>query len=226
MDLNDSELQLRDHRYHYFDEPRFAVLDVETTGLCTDTNSIVEIAIIELQSNGSIVSEWSSLVDAPGEGDLGASNIHGITRQMLAGAPRFETLVDEIADRLRGRIVVGHYVSFDLAHLSSECSRINYPLPNVSLGSICTRDLAHRFLPPGPRTLQNCCEAVGITVSDAHSARGDTRATAELFKHFIDRINWTTRQQLIHNVESMAWPLRFAMTHGASTAMPRQGAVA
>jgi DNA polymerase-3 subunit epsilon len=87
----------------------------------------------------------------------------------------------EIVDRLRGRIVVGHVITFDIDHLTAEFHRSGFALPPVSGATICTRELVKLHLPAGSRTLRACCERLGLTYDGAHSALGDARAAASLF---------------------------------------------
>ena len=200
---------------------RYAVLDVETTGLRPEESNIVEIAIIELDECAQVISEWSSLVRAPGQGELGATHIHGITRSMVDDAPTLSDFADEITERIQGRIIVGHVIEFDLAHLACEFSRIGRGLPNVGSVSVCTRDLARRQLRFKPLTLRNCCEQLGIAVQGAHSALGDTRATVALFQHLFAKCDPAWIQHKSANLGLLSWSVpMFAGLHAA--ALPRR----
>lgn len=205
---------------------RYAVLDLETTGLSPRESNVVEIAIVELDEHGDITKEWTSLVNPPFHGELGATHIHGITREMVSGAPTMLQLADEIIEQLRDHIIVGHVVEFDLAHIIGEFERIGRPLPNVRAVSLCTRDLARSYI-DAPRTLKACCDAVGIELRDAHSALGDTRATAQLFKVFLNRIQLDVDQSRLEDISKrkerladLAWTQSF-FHHELSFAQPR-----
>ncbi len=184
---------------------RYAVVDLETTGLEPATSNIIEIAIIELDAKGKITAEWSSLLNPPGDGELGATQIHGITRAMVDGAPQLENLADEISELLIDHVIVGHVIAFDLSHLTAEFARISRPLPDLGSVSICTRELARQFMASGPRTLNACCESASITLSNAHSALGDTRATAELFAYFLDRIKLKEIAMRTSRLSGLSW---------------------
>jgi DNA polymerase-3 subunit epsilon len=161
---------------------RFAVVDVETTGLDPKTTRVVECAVVELASDGGVLEEWTSLVSVPGEGELGASWLHGITREMLATAPPFREIAGELSAHLAGRVVVGHVLEFDLAHLATEYARCGLVLPDLRGVGICTRELARANLPPGSRSLIACCKALGVNCPAAHTALGDASATAAVFR--------------------------------------------
>lgn len=91
----------------------YVVLDVETTGIDRKNDRMVEIAILEI-SNGNIVDQYQTLVNPGIPISPGAYQVHGISDADVASAPKAEHIAAEIADRLRGKPVVGHSVTFDL----------------------------------------------------------------------------------------------------------------
>src|SRR5665213_1445534 len=157
----------------------FAVIDVETTGLNPSDTRVIEIAIVEIDRRGRKIDEFESLVRIPGEGPLGAEFIHRVRREMLDGAPEFSDIADQVAQMLRGRIVVGHVIAFDVGYLAEEFRRAGMELPDLLSATLCTRELAQLALPPGPKSLHACCAALGIDNEAAHTALGDARATAD-----------------------------------------------
>lgn len=164
---------------------RFAVVDLETTGLDPCADRVVECAVVEVDRGGHVIAEWSTLVSIPGSAEVGALGIHGISRQMLDGAPVFADVITDLAARLAGRVIVGHVLAFDLEHLRSEFARSGVCLPVLNPSGLCTRELARAFLPPGPRNLQACCQAAAVECGELHTALGDARATAGLLGHFL-----------------------------------------
>ena len=218
-DSSDQGLAVQDG-LHTSSGTRFVVLDVETTGLRPHESHIIEIAIVGLDATGNKVSEWSSLINPPGEGELGATHIHGITRAMVTEAPMFSELASEIIDQLVDHIIVGHVIEFDLGHLQSEFARAKVDLPNLGSVAICTRNLARRFLGITPVTLENCCAQLGITIHGAHSALGDTVATAELFREMLIGIDEFEIERLRGNLALLGWS-RPMFSPESSLARPR-----
>lgn len=150
----------------------YTVVDVETTGLYPGRHDrVIEVGIVRLDDSFEIVEEWGTLVD-PGR-DVGPTRIHGIQARDLIGAPRWDDIVGDVLYAMRGRWAVGHNVAFDLRFLDAECRRAGIEFGVVP--SICTM----RML--GGR-LEACCQTYGVELSDAHSALGDARATAELLR--------------------------------------------
>jgi DNA polymerase-3 subunit epsilon len=201
----------------------FAVVDVETTGLDPATTRVLECAIVELAADGHLLGEWTSLVSVPGEGELGASWLHGITRSMLVAAPPFRELAGELAMHLAGHVVVGHVLDFDLAHLAAEYARCGLELPHLRRAGICTRDLARANLPPGPRSLVACCRALGVRCPAAHTALGDARATAAIFQAFLRLGVVPDLAGASARAAALTWPAFASPPNCSSRAVPRPG---
>lgn len=184
----------------------YAVVDVETTGLDRRLHRVVECAVVVMDDACDVLREWSSLVAIPGVDEIGAGFVHGITRAMLTGAPTFAELLPELVHQLRGNVVVGHVITFDLGHLAAEFERAGLTLPDVKTASLCTRDLARAYLPPGPRSLAACCTAAGVPLTGAHTALGDARAAAGLLRAFVDAGHAADWEQCRSRAASVDWP--------------------
>jgi len=165
------------------DRRGFAVIDVETTGFSPENERIVEVGVVLLDPSGHEVGAFCTLVN-PGC-DPGPTHIHGISTAMLAGAPTFGAIHPYLADRLTGRVVVGHNVdSFDLPFLRAECRRVGGedlvpgPVPSVDTLAVAQAHLGLQ----GRARLVDCCTHFGLSWQDHHSALGDARVTAALFR--------------------------------------------
>ena len=73
----------------------YVAVDVETTGLDSYRDEIIEVAAIVFDEE-SVLEEWSSLVDPGRDIPPFITRLTGITQEMVAGAP---TLLS-----LRGRL--------------------------------------------------------------------------------------------------------------------------
>lgn len=162
----------------------YAVLDLETTGLSpTLHDRIVEVAVVCVDAQGAIESEWSTLVN-PGR-DLGPQHVHGITAADAMLAPAFADVAGWVARLLADRVVVGHNVAFDVRFLTAELARAGLPLEIDASTCLCTMHLSRAYIPGASRGLAVCCELAGVRHDGVHSALGDARATAGLMRHFL-----------------------------------------
>lgn len=151
------------------------MLDLETTGFSPSKGArTVEIGLVLVGLDGVVEDRWETLVD-PG-GSPGPTHIHGVTTQMLDGAPRFADIAGDLASRLVGRTFVAHNAQFDIAFLDAEFGELGLRWQRTPL---CTMRLARRR-GHHPANLEFLCQEFGIVNHGAHRALGDAEATAEL----------------------------------------------
>lgn len=153
----------------------YAVVDVETTGFSPVNDRIVEIACV-LVDGDRVVDRWSTLV-RPGIGiPARATEVHGITDEMVADAPSLGPVLDRLRHLCGTRVVVAHYARFDLSFLR------NLDAENA----ICTLKLARALVPEAPnhrnqtlRSVLRIDDAVGEELG-AHRALDDALVTAHV----------------------------------------------
>jgi DNA polymerase III epsilon subunit-like protein len=100
-------------------DPDVVILDTETTGL-HDTARIVDIAVITASGETLLDTLVNPGEPIPAE----ATGIHGITNQMVAGVPSFAEVAAELFEAIRGKRVLVYNLSYDLARLEYEFSRL------------------------------------------------------------------------------------------------------
>lgn len=191
-----------------FDSGLFAVVDTETTGLFPGgQHRIIEIAVLTMDASGGIVERWETLLNP--RRDLGKQSLHGIRAEDVVTAPSFEDVADELSWRLSGKLLVGHNVSFDARFLAAEFARASVEVPeSFFTESLCTMRLAHRYLPGAGRSLQDCCDACGITLGLAHSAGDDAQATAALLAQYLELDHTGPWPELLRSASARAWHSR------------------
>ncbi|WBQ07859.1 exonuclease domain-containing protein [Kribbella sp. CA-293567] len=184
----------------------YAVIDTETTGLLPGhRHRVIEIAVVLLDAEGRFEQEWVTLLNP--QRDLGPQHIHGILTADVLAAPDFAEIAGRLASLLAGRMVVGHNVEFDLGFLRAEFARLGYAVPLITERSMCTMALAGYLHPGAKRTLGACCSAVGISIEGWHSALADTRATAQLFSHYLKAFPSPPPWQWVYEeVRQWRWP--------------------
>ena len=185
----------------------YAVIDTETTGLSPGhRHRVIEIAVVLLDAHGRVEGEWVTLLNP--QRDLGPQHIHGILTADVLAAPDFADVARHLAGLLAGRMVVGHNVEFDLGFLRAEFARLGSAVPLVTERSMCTMALAGYLHPGVKRTLGACCSAAGISIEGWHSALADTRATAQLFSHYLQAFPSPPPWQWAYEeVRQLSWPV-------------------
>jgi DNA polymerase-3 subunit epsilon len=96
---------------------------------------------------------------------------------MVANAPTFRQVADEIAARIEGCIFVAHNARFDYGFLKHEFGRLQR---SFSARVLCTVRLSRRLYPEGGRHhLDALIARHALPVSDRHRALGDARVLWE-----------------------------------------------
>lgn len=158
----------------------FAVLDVETTGLYPGAGDrVMEIAIVGMDSDGGVADEYVTLVDPHRTPHPDAARVNRITERDTRDAPDFAEVAGDVAEGLKGRVLVAHNAPFDVGFLDAEFGRAGHELPEIAW--LCTQQLAARTGLPRFNSLPDACRSLGVLHEEVHSALGDARATAGLF---------------------------------------------
>jgi DNA polymerase III subunit epsilon len=151
---------------------------VETTGLASG-DRIVSAAVYRLDARGGVEDHWYTLVNP--ERDPGPVWIHGLTRDVLAGAPLFADIADEFSRRLDGRVLVAHNALFDWSMIAREYARAGRAAPTRQ--RLCTIALAKALgLPLPNHRLESLAAHFGVVQQRAHHALDDARVLAEAFR--------------------------------------------
>jgi DNA polymerase-3 subunit epsilon len=156
----------------------YAVVDVETTGLARD-DRIISAAVYRLDAHGEVEDHWYTTVNP--ERDPGPVWIHGLTSEMLEGAPLFTDIAGEFADRLEGRVLVAHNAVFDWQMIAREYARAQREAPVRQ--RLCTIALSKELgLPLPNHKLETLAAHFGVVQRRAHHALDDARVLAEVFR--------------------------------------------
>ena len=108
-----------------FDE-EFVAFDLETTGLSSKTDRIIEIGAVILK-NGKEIDRFQTFVDPERPLDRKIVDLTGIRDDMLQGAPKIEEVLPKFLEFVGDRVLVAHNSDFDTGFIRAECDRLGYP---------------------------------------------------------------------------------------------------
>lgn len=91
----------------------YIVFDIETTGLDSSCDEVIEIGAIKIKNN-KIVSKFNSLVKPKNAIDEYITELTGITNEMVKDAPTIEEVLPDFMDYIDNDILIGHNVNFDI----------------------------------------------------------------------------------------------------------------
>lgn len=174
----------------------YVVFDTELTGLNHKKDSIVSIGALRVFGTRIDVGNPYYRIVEPQSKLTGKSVvIHGITPSEAAECPKIDTLLPEFLAFCGNGIVVGHFVSIDLAFLNKEMTRLfGLTLRNPAVDTY----MLYQWLRKQEENICAFHDGIGenvdlltlakkyaIQVSDAHNALNDAFITAQLLQRLI-----------------------------------------
>ena len=159
--------------------------DLETTGVNVSLDRIVEISILKIFPNGNKESKtW--LVNPGVPIPLEASNIHGITNDIVKNEPLFKMIASDIKSMIDNCDLAGFNSNkFDIPLLAEELLRSEI---DFSLDNVATIDVQNIFHKMEQRTLSAAYQFYcGKSLDNAHSSKADTLATFEVLESQIEK---------------------------------------
>lgn len=170
------------------------VLDLETSGLSAEEDSIIEVAAC-LFKDGEIADRFSSLVYFEGELVEAVECLTGITAEALKQAPTWTDLRPQLQAFIGTYPIVGHNIAFDIGFLVQNGIKI-------AQMSFDTYELAGMLLSkPRSYSLEALTHDFNIEHRDKHRALSDVEATADLFTILWEKALSINQGQLEHVVE-------------------------
>lgn len=158
--------------------------DLETTGVDTRTDRIVEIGVTQLQPNGERIN-YHTLVNPGRPIPAAATAKHHITDEMVLGKPRFE----DIAPRLINAFTNVDFGGFNLKRFDMELMQHEFRRAGIAWeGEGFVIDGYRLWTLVDPRTLENFVRYyLGREASEAHRAVGDATDALEGFIAFFEK---------------------------------------
>ena len=155
--------------------------DTETTGVDVETDRIVEIAVCKIMPDGNKLIK-TQLFNPEMPIPSAASDVHGITDEMVKDAPTFKQKAKGIHDFIEGCDLAGYNSNvFDIPLLYNEFTRSGIDWDYSKVHFI---DVFNIYKINHPRTLSEVYRKyTGNILNDAHSAEADILATVEIFEH-------------------------------------------
>lgn len=175
----------------------YVVFDLETTGLNTNTDKIIEIGAVKIQ-NGKITDRYSTFVNPREHISEKISKLTGIYDDMVENYPEEGVILPEFIDFIGDSVMVAHNAGFDTAFVKRFAKENGILLDNTIVDTV---ELGKTLMPNLTNyKLDTICDALEVSLENHHRAVDDAEATAECFIKFshmlkemgetnIDRLN-------------------------------------
>ncbi|MCE2517572.1 MAG: 3'-5' exonuclease, partial [Alphaproteobacteria bacterium] len=160
-------------------------LDLETTGLNTRQDRVLQIGLIAASGDAGDGTEF--LVNPGTAIPPQSTAIHGITAEDVAEAPPFPLVFSACRDRLSNRVLIGYNIGFDLAILSAETDR--HGMEWRWGQALCLRQLATIALGRDAMLMMGDLDSLAahysIDTGRRHSALGDAVISLALYQSLL-----------------------------------------
>ena len=169
--------------------------------MASRNSQIVEIGAVRF-NNGTIEGVFSTLIDPLRSIPPGASNVNGITDDMVLGKPRIETVLTSFADFCEDLMLVAHNAPFDTQFLMSDIKKHEMPAP---IGVILDTLPISRKVFPGLANykLGTLVQHLKIPSAGFHRAEEDATYCGHLFIELIKRISVGGKPAQIENLVTL-----------------------
>jgi DNA polymerase-3 subunit epsilon len=168
-------------------------IDVESTGLDTKNDRVIELAGIVF-THDAFIDEFESLVDPEKEIPKESQAIHNISDDMVKGQPKIADVLSSFLSFVGNRTIIGHGIQFDIDIICQEAQRARIPCTLDKNPSIDTLRLARLYGESPSNSLDMLRRHFNIQAEGAHRAKGDVVVNIQVFRHLTHR--FTTTEQV------------------------------
>ena len=164
------------------------VLDTETTGISVkDGHRIVEIGCIELENLIPTKNKFHCYLNPERKVSEQAFKVHGYSDEFLSKQKKFNEIVDEFLEFIKGKRLIIHNAEFDLTHLNNELKILGKDKINNEI--VDTLILARDKYPGSQVSLDALCKRFRIDNSKrvTHTALVDCDLLAKVYINLIDQ---------------------------------------
>lgn len=192
----------------------FVAFDTETTGLSPSSEGLVEIAAVRFDLIQGPKEYFQTLVNPGKPIPWAATNVHGITDDMVFESPSIEKILPSFYQFIQGAIPLAHNAPFDIGFITHHSVRNNITPPEVPILDSCM--FSRRVFTDFPsHSLGNLVRAHGIMESTFHRALADAKSCMEVFRITVGKscgvnASWdelVSRHGKLHSFQAGSRPL-------------------
>jgi len=176
-------------------------LDIETTGLDTKEDAIIEIGAVKFNHN-RVEDEWTTLINPGRRIPPFITQLTEINDRMVVNAPVIHDVLNDLENFIGDAHVLGHNVKFDLAFLR------RYRILR-SNDKIDTYDMASVLIPGASRyNLAALGQALSVSFPASHRALDDARTTRGVYLRLYEealQLPLAILAEIVRLSESVEW---------------------
>lgn len=173
----------------------FTAIDFETAN--NSAASPCAVGMVRVRA-GKQVETFELLFQPPAAHNwFSNSNIrvHGITPEMISGAPNFSSALEQMLDFIEGDVLIAHNAPFDMGVLKASAEAIQAELPKLRYS--CSLLIARKTYNLESYRLNEVAFAIGHEEFNHHNALADSDACAKIVLHAAWRHGVESLQELL-----------------------------
>ncbi len=156
----------------------FVCFDIETTGLCPESDRIIEIGALKVK-DGKIIEGFHEFINPLIKLPENIIKLTGITDEMLQHTKMEDMVIQHFIEFMEDYIVMGHNVEFDYSFIRTAANKLHLSFEKMGIDTL---KLCRKLLPHlESKSLANMCSYYNIINNNAHRAYDDAKATALLY---------------------------------------------
>ena len=188
----------------------FIAIDLETSGLNSKEDKIIEISAYKF-SKGKPIESFTRLINPQIKLSNTVTQITGITDKILSNQPGFEDIKDDFIAFIENFPIVGHNIMFDLSFLKNNLNNYDKVFNDRMIcDTFYLSKIFYYYL--NSFSLSSLCQILNIPIMDAHRAEEDAKNSGLLFveilKEKILKIDVHTMQKLENCIKNYKVPNR------------------
>ena len=168
--------------------PDYVLFDLETTGTSWQNDEVVEISALKVK-DGVVEDEFSTLVNPGIPIPFMASDVNGITDDMVKDAPDFKAALGQFIEFSGDSILVGHNIaSFDMKFIQRDAEKYygkvfgNDYIDTLLIARIYLPELEHH-------TPSDRAHYYHISSAGAHRALADCKMNQRIYESLKEEID-------------------------------------
>ena len=182
----------------------FVAFDTETTGFSPKNDRLVEIGAVKFRGNGEVLAITNWLINPGMPVPFYATEVNGITTEMVTNAPVFATVWPEFAAFCKDSILLAHNATFDVGFLRAELERAGIQPPALPIGD--TLPLFRRWFPQTKNhSLESLSLVLGVHGETYHRSEADSFHLINIFSVGLKSRPDMQLDQLKRDVGGMQW---------------------
>jgi len=163
----------------------FVAFDIETTGLSSANDEIIEIGAVIFRK-GEIIDTFNTFVNPGRHIPEKITELTGISDDLIAGAPELKDALTRFMEFIDGKVLAAHNATFDIGFIAAACRRFSIPFNPTFID---TRNMSRAMLPELKKfDLHTVAEALNVPKFNHHRASADAGAAAYVLSFLLERL--------------------------------------